>query len=315
MKKSMTRSLLIALALAAGLFAARIANAEEKSDCPSAAKTGCKLLKGIVHLNDNDIRFADKGGRVVFVDPTSGPTDAKVVQSGLAKPDLILITHPHGDHFQPAVLQEYIRANPQVVLAGPADVVTLAQEKGIAGMQVVAPNQDCKLAGFEFSTVPAYFEAKDWGHPKSGGWVGYVLMLNGARYYVTGDTQSLPEMAATKADVIFPLLSGCGGNTDQALEMAMISGPHLVVPVHHSGQVETIKKHIARLPQGVQSAYYLDGKLKVYMAGNTTSADFPVTPGAGDTSYNGGSSEWGGDAFVARFSLVDKNGTPGIETR
>lgn len=41
----------------------------------------------------------------------------------------------------------------------------------------------------------------------------------------------------------------------------------------------------------------------VYLAGNTTSADFPVTPGAGDTTYNGGKSEWGGDAFVARFAL------------
>ncbi|ACB75106.1 SBBP repeat-containing protein [Opitutus terrae] len=41
----------------------------------------------------------------------------------------------------------------------------------------------------------------------------------------------------------------------------------------------------------------------VYLAGNTTSVDFPVTPGAGDTTYQGGKSEWGGDAFVARFAL------------
>ena len=85
--------------------------------------------------------------------------------------------------------------------------------------------------------------------------------MNGARYYVTGDTQPLPEMAATKPDVIFPLLSGCGGNTEQALKMAGLSGARFVVPVHHGGQVETIKKYVARLPEGVQSAYYLDGKL------------------------------------------------------
>jgi hypothetical protein len=44
----------------------------------------------------------------------------------------------------------------------------------------------------------------------------------------------------------------------------------------------------------------------VYLAGNTTSADFPVTPGAGDTTYNGGTNEWGGDAFVVKFTLTDK---------
>jgi L-ascorbate metabolism protein UlaG (beta-lactamase superfamily) len=259
---SQTRLLLAALVLTAGLVSVRAADGEPKAaGAPAGAKMGCKCLKGVVHLRDNDLRFARKGGGVVFVDPTAGPTDPLAVKAGLLKPDLILITHPHGDHFQPAVLQEYIKANPQVVLAGPAEVVKLAQEKGIAGMQVVAPNQTYTLAGFEFSTVPAYFEKKDWNHPQSGGWVGYVLALNGARYYVTGDTQPLPEMAAVKADVIFPLLSGCGGNTAQALEMARISGAHLVVPVHHSNQVETIKKYIAQLPAGVQSAYYLDGKL------------------------------------------------------
>ena len=262
MQNTMTRSLLVALMLAASFVSAQAGDGEKKDGCPATgAKSDCKLLKGVVHLRDDDIRFARKGGGVVFVDPMAGPTDALAIKSGLVKPDLILITHPHGDHFQPAVLQEYIKANPQVVLAGPAEVVKLAQEKGITGMQTVTPNQSYKLAGFEFSTVPAYFDDKAWNHPQASGWVGYVLSLNGARYYVTGDTQPLPEMAATKADVILPLLSGCGGNTEQALEMARISGARLVVPVHHSGQVETIKKYIARLPQGVQSAYYLDGKL------------------------------------------------------
>jgi hypothetical protein len=51
-------------------------------------------------------------------------------------------------------------------------------------------------------------------------------------------------------------------------------------------------------------------KDSVYLAGNTTSTDFPVTPGAGDTTHNGGTNEWGGDAFVARFTLTDKAAAP-----
>jgi hypothetical protein len=56
-------------------------------------------------------------------------------------------------------------------------------------------------------------------------------------------------------------------------------------------------------------------KDSVYLAGNTTSSDFPVTPGAEDATYNGGASEWGGDAFVARFTLVGKSGVPTAGTR
>ncbi len=49
-------------------------------------------------------------------------------------------------------------------------------------------------------------------------------------------------------------------------------------------------------------------KDRVYLAGNTTSADFPVTEDAWDKTFNGGTNDWGGDAFVARFALVDRNG-------
>jgi L-ascorbate metabolism protein UlaG (beta-lactamase superfamily) len=263
--KTMIRSLTAAAMLAVGLVSARAGDSEKMAgakDQKAACTTACKkMLKGVVHFTDDDVRFARKGGGAVFVDPMSGPTAPDVVKSGLVNPDLILITHPHGDHFKPAVLQEYIQANPKVVLAGPAEVVKLAAEKGIAGMQVVEPNQTYTIAGFEFHTLPAYFEKKEAGHPRDHQWVGYVLSLNGARYYVTGDTQPLPEMAEAKADVIFPLLSGCGGNMDQALKMVSLSGARFVVPVHTSNQIETIKKYIARLPEGIQSAYYTGGQL------------------------------------------------------
>lgn len=262
MSITIIRTLLATLVLAAVFVSAHAGDAEKKECNASTEPKACgKMLKGVVHLKNNDVRFTRKGGGIVFVDPTTGPEAAKAVAPWLVKPDLILITHPHDDHFQPAILQEYIKANPNVVLAGPAEVVELAKTKGIAAMQTVVPNQVYALAGFEFSTVPAYFENKDWEHPQASQWVGYVLPLNGTRYYVTGDTQPVPEMATVKADVIFPLLFGCGGNTDQALVMAKSSGAKLVVPVHTSGKVETIKKFIGRLPEGAKAAYFVDGKL------------------------------------------------------
>ncbi len=41
----------------------------------------------------------------------------------------------------------------------------------------------------------------------------------------------------------------------------------------------------------------------IYLAGNTTSADFPVTTNA---TFAGGTNPWGGDAFVVRFALSVK---------
>ncbi len=226
----------------------------------NGVKAASKLLAGVVHLSDDDVRFRTTEGVSVFVDPMAGPADPNVVKAGMVKPDLILITHSHGDHFQPSVLLEYVKANPKVKLAGPADVVKLAREKGIAGMNTVTPGKDYTLAGISFQTVPAYF-SEDNSHPQANQWVGYVLQLNKARYYVTGDTQPLPEMAQTKADVLFPLLYGCGGNLELAVKMAEISKARVIVPVHTSNQAETIKKYLAQLPKTAQGAYYKDGKL------------------------------------------------------
>ena len=252
------------LVILVGICHAAGGKAEDVNTPPSAAgvKTASQLLAGIVHLSDDDIRFRAADGACVFVDPVIGPADERVVKAGLVKPDLILITHSHADHFQPAVLKEYLKVNPKVVLAGPADVVRQAREKGISEANEVQPCQDYTLAGITFHTVGAYF-LEGQSHPKANQWVGYVLQLNKARYYVTGDTQPLPEMAQVKADVLFPLLYGCGGNIDQAIQMAEISKARVVVPVHTGDQEEVIKKYIARLPKGVQGAYYKDGRLIV----------------------------------------------------
>jgi hypothetical protein len=46
----------------------------------------------------------------------------------------------------------------------------------------------------------------------------------------------------------------------------------------------------------------VDGAGQAVLTGNTSSAGFPVTPGAFDTSYNGGDAYGGGDAFVTKLT-------------
>ncbi len=226
--------------------------AGEKKDCS-------KALKGVVNLKNNDVRFQTKEGATVFVDPLSGPEDSNVIQAKMTSADLILITHPHGDHFKPDVLKAYQKNNPDVIIAGPADVAKLAKDAGIK-MKTVEPNQKYKLAGIKLKTMPAYFKNRDH-HPKEKGWVGYVLYLNGNSYYITGDTESIPEMADTNVDVLFPLLFGCGANIDQAIKMIKVTQAQLIVPVHFGGQEETVKKLLAKLPEGVHCNYFLKGKM------------------------------------------------------
>ena len=234
---------------------------QSKGQNPLAGEDKCrKLLAGVVHLSDDDLRFRTAGGSVVFVDPVASPTNSLAIKTGMLKPDLVLVTHAHPDHYQPAVLQDCQKLNPASIVVLPDNLTNRATIKGISHLEPVKPGQACTLAGIHFQTVPAYFnEGKS--HPKDKGWVGYVLKLDGVSYYVTGDTEPVPEMAKVKADVLFPLLFGCGGNLDNALKMVEMTQPRLVVPVHHSDQEEVIKKFLSRLPKGVQGAWYKDGEL------------------------------------------------------
>ncbi|MFC1762120.1 LamG-like jellyroll fold domain-containing protein [Planctomycetota bacterium] len=217
-----------------------------------------KQLQGIMHFTDNDVRFRSASGANVFVDPVSWPNDGIVDKTGMAKPDLILITHSHLDHFLPRVLRAYHQLNPQTLFAGPSDVVSQLKDEGIQATEI-KPSQHYTLGGISFTTVPAYNLESDI-HPKSKGWVGYILEINGTHYYVTGDTDPIPEMANLKVDVLFPLLYGCGGNLEQAVKMVELSQPQLVVPVHTNDREGTIKRFLRQLPQDIQGVYYLRGE-------------------------------------------------------
>lgn len=144
-------------------------------------------------------------------------------------------------------------------MAGPSEVVTYAKAAGVEVIEV-KPGQDYTLAGVSFHTVSAYYlEGTD--HPRASGWVGYVLRFGDVTYYVTSDTQPLPEMAEVKADVLFAPVFGCGTNIDQALVVVKTCKAKVVVPVHSSGRDDVVTAFLAQLPQGVQGAYYKDGTL------------------------------------------------------
>jgi hypothetical protein len=60
----------------------------------------------------------------------------------------------------------------------------------------------------------------------------------------------------------------------------------------------------------VVSSMILDHN-SIYLSGNTASKNFPVTHGSYDTSFNGGTNEWGGDAFITKFILSDSTTSVG----
>ena len=129
------------------------------------------------------------GGKVIHVDPFGRLAD----YSTMPKADLVLITHAHGDHLDPAALAAVRTPATQVVVA------PICEGK-VEGAIVLHNGEPKQVAGVDILTVPAYnivHKRKDGTpyHPKGEG-NGYVLTFGETRVYVAGDTENIPEMKA-----------------------------------------------------------------------------------------------------------------------
>ena len=118
------------------------------------------------------------------------------------------------------------------------------------------PCEKYVVDSLEFETVPAYNVGKPF-HPKSAGWVGYVLNVDGSRVYVAGDTDATAEAENVKCDVaLLPIGGTYTMNAKQAAGLANKIRPAAVIPVHYGGIV-------GRENDGFDFEKQVDGGIKV----------------------------------------------------
>ena len=71
----------------------------------------------------------------------------------------------------------------------------------------IEPNQTERVLGIRFKTIPAYNVNKTF-HPKENGWLGYIIEIDGIKYYIAGDTDANEDNKKVKCDVAFVPVGG-----------------------------------------------------------------------------------------------------------
>lgn len=100
-------------------------------------------------------------------------------------------------------------------------------------------NKEYMVQGIKFETIPAYNTNKTF-HPKENYWVGYIITLDGIRYYIAGDTDITEENRKVKCDVAFVPVGGTYTmNYSEAAELVNIIKPKIAVPIHYGSVVGT----------------------------------------------------------------------------
>ena len=169
--------------------------------------------------------------KMIYVDPVGAST----LYQGLARADLILITHEHSDHFDTNTIAAVKGTNaliiaPRTVYQSPSLSTAL---KNIT--TVMTNGQADTVMNLAIDAVPAYNLTASQ-HPKGVG-NGYILTIGRKRIYISSDTDNTPEVRALRnIDVAFVgMRPPYSMSVAQAAEAVRAFQPRVVYPDHYLG--------------------------------------------------------------------------------
>lgn len=188
------------------------------------------MLENVEVLCHSSIKINKE--KVIYIDPFK-------IDKNYNDADIIFITHDHYDHYSEDDIDK-VKKNDTVIVA-PEELLTKLLRKGFRQDYIITvePNEKYMVEKIKFETISAYNTNKQF-HPKENGWVGYVLELNGNKYYIAGDTDITEENKKVKCDVAFVPVGGT--YTMDFKEAAFLINeikPKIAVPIHYGSVVGT----------------------------------------------------------------------------
>jgi L-ascorbate metabolism protein UlaG (beta-lactamase superfamily)/enterochelin esterase-like enzyme len=168
--------------------------------------------------------MVEGGGEVIHIDPVGAQR-----YEALPQADVVLIAHAHGDHMDAAAVERVRKAG--TVVLGPEAV-----GKALPGTTVIRNGESRQVGRWRIDAVPAYNLTRGTYHPKGDG-NGYVLTFGDKRFYIAGDTENIPEMAALKdiEAAFLPVNLPFTMTPEEAAAAARVIRPRFVYPYHSRG--------------------------------------------------------------------------------
>ena len=171
----------------------------------------------------------EAGGKAIYVDPAK-----PAAFTGLPKADFILLTDIHADHMDPDSIASVSKSSTEI-WAPPAVAKT------VTAATLISNGETKKWNGWTIEAVPMYNIQRGPApgklfHDKGRG-NGYVLTYGGKRFYISGDTEGIPEMRALKnIDVAFVCMNlPYTMPPDEAAAAVKAFRPKIVIPYHYRG--------------------------------------------------------------------------------
>lgn len=188
------------------------------------------MLEDIEVLYHSCIRMNKE--KMIYIDPYH-------IGKNYNDADMIFITHDHYDHYSEEDIDK-VRKNNTIFIV-PENLLNKLIKKGINDENIITldPGDAENIDGIKVEAIHSYNIDKPF-HPKENNWLGYVIEIDGVRYYIAGDTDITEENKNIKCDVAFVPVGGkYTMNFSEAAQLINIIKPKIAVPIHYGSVVGT----------------------------------------------------------------------------
>jgi L-ascorbate metabolism protein UlaG (beta-lactamase superfamily) len=188
------------------------------------------MLEDIEVLYHSCIRMNKE--KMIYIDPYH-------IEKNYNDADMIFITHDHYDHYSEEDIDK-VRKNNTIFIV-PENLLNKLIKKGINDENIITldPGDAENIDGIKVEAIHSYNIDKPF-HPKENNWLGYVIEIDGVRYYIAGDTDITEENKKIKCDVAFVPVGGTYTmNFSEAAQLINIIKPKIAVPIHYGSVVGT----------------------------------------------------------------------------
>lgn len=194
----------------------------------------------ITYIGQAGLLF-EKNGFKIMIDPYLSDSVGKIdpakhrrvpVDTSLfdVKPDVMIFTHNHLDHYDPETVPHFINADSSVTVLSPSSVYTEVRKIGGRNNYVVFNRHvEWTQGGIRFSAVMA-----SHSDPTP---IGVIIDDGEKKYYCTGDTLYNSEIFSDIPDDIYAMflpVNGAGNNMNMtdAKRFCEKVAPKVAVPFH-----------------------------------------------------------------------------------
>lgn len=188
-------------------------------------------LQNVRVLIHSSIRIESENGTVLYSDPYDLVDETHDA-------DVVFITHGHYDHLSP---EDYARvAKPEIVVVAPAVLESEVAALSAGSVVLLNAGDTTEVCGIKVEAVPAYNIQPErlQFHPKENKWLGYILTIDGATYYIAGDTDQNEDNETISCDVaLIPIGGTFTMDPVQAAAFINTIKPRFVIPTHYGTTV------------------------------------------------------------------------------